>query len=88
MGYIRVIIFTILLLLFIIIGVKQQIDINIMKDQNQELLEQYNQLTYEIEKMQKELDAPMDEDYVERVASDELGYRDPNAQYFYNDQPE
>ncbi len=88
MNYIKIIIFSILILFFIIIGVKQQIDINIMKDQNQELQKQNEQLAFDIEKLQNELDAPMDDEYIEKVASDQLGYRDPNAQYFYNDLPD
>lgn len=59
-----------------------------MKDQNQELQKQNEQLAFDIEKLQNELDAPMDDEYIEKVASDQLGYRDPNAQYFYNDLPD
>lgn len=87
MGYIKIIIFTILLLFFIIIGVKQQIDINIMKDQNLDLKERCEQLIYENEKMRKKLEAPMDEEYIRDAAAKE-GFKDPNAQYFYNDSPQ
>ncbi len=88
MNYIKLVLFTGILLAFMIIGLKQQIDINEIKNQNDDLRQQNEQLSYEIDKLQSELDSPLDEEYIERVASDQLGYKDPNAQYFYNDLPD
>ena len=37
------------------------------------------------ERLQTELDAPVDDEYIEKVAKEKLGYRKPAEIIFYND---
>ena len=41
----------------------------------------------ENEKMQNQLDMPMDDEYIENVASEKLGLKHNEWQYFYSDSP-
>ena len=65
-----------------------QIQINNLSSRVEDLTIQRDELVYENEKLKKELNAPIDDEYIARVAEEELGYKDPNKQYFYNDIPE
>ena len=65
-----------------------QIQINNLSSRVEDLTVQRDELVYENEKLKKELAAPIDDEYIAKVAEEELGYKDPNKQYFYNDIPE
>ena len=70
-----------IIILFLALGIHQQLKINEL-DKTIASLEQ-QALKYENDKKQNELDTPL-EDRMEKEAGS-LGYRDPNAQYYYND---
>ena len=71
------------ILLLLALGIHQQLRINEL-DKTIASLEQQNEtLKYENDKKQNELDTPL-EDRMEMEAGS-LGYKDPNAQYYYND---
>ena len=88
MNYLKQIVFAFVLVLVMVVAIKLQITINDMNEKKQDLIRQRDELAYENEKMQNELDTPMDDEYIAKIASDQLGYKDPNAQYFYNDLPD
>ncbi len=72
-----------LILLFLVLGIHQQLRLNELEKTSKELEERLTDIQHENEKKQNELDTPL-EDQIEKYAND-LGYRDPNAQYYYND---
>ncbi len=73
----------ILILLLLALGIHQQLRLNELEKNNAELQEQLSVSRHENEKKQNELDTPLEEQ-IEKYAG-ELGYRDPDAQYYYND---
>lgn len=73
----------VLILLLLALGIHQQLRLNELEKTNAQLEEQLSVSQYENEKKQNELDTPLDEQ-IEKYAG-ELGYRDPDAQYYYND---
>ena len=87
MNYFKQLAIAFVLLLIMVVAIRLQITINEQNEKKNELTKQRDELVYENEKMQNELDTPIDDEYIARVASDQLGYKDPNAQYFYNDLP-
>ena len=72
-----------IIILFLALGIHQQLKINELDKTIASLEQQYEALKYENDKQQNELDTPL-EDRMEKEAGS-LGYRDPNAQYYYND---
>lgn len=88
MTYIKQIIITFVAILILIIVIMTQIQINNLSTRVDDLTVERDALVYENEKLKKELEAPMDDEYIAKVAEQELGYKDPNKQYFYNDIPE
>ncbi|PWM65149.1 MAG: hypothetical protein DBX61_10820 [Clostridiales bacterium] len=83
MSYLKNIVIIVIIFLLLLLGIKQQLDINELNGNISELEEQLENIKYENEKKQNEIDAPLDEQ-IEEYAK-ENGYRDPDAQYFYND---
>ncbi len=73
----------IVILLLLIIAVKQQLDLNVAQDRADELQKQLDAIEYENEKKQNELDLPFEEQM--KKQAQERGYKDPDAQYYYND---
>ena len=71
-----------------IVALRVQITINESNRTKQEKIEENEALEHENEKMKNELEAPMDDEYIEKVAEEKLDYKDPDKQYFYNDMPE
>ncbi len=87
MNYIKQFVVAVVLIVIMIMAVRIQIQINEGNQKNKTLAEQRDEMKYENEKMKDELDAPIDDEYIEKVASEQLGYKDPTAEYFYNNQP-
>jgi len=88
MSYLRQIIITVVVLLLLVVVIRVQITINELNETKKEKQEMHDELQYENEKLKDELSAPMDDEYIAKIAEEELGYKDPNKQYFYNDIPE
>lgn len=87
MSYIKQFVVAIIIIAVMIVAVRIQITINEANSKKEELTNQRDELKYENEKMKNELETPVDDEYVARIASEQLGYKDPNAQYFYNNLP-
>ncbi len=79
----KIIVVTAVILLLLVFGIKQQLDINSLNDEISQLESQLSQIRYENEKKQNELDMSIEES-MEKQAKEE-GYKDPDARYFYND---
>jgi cell division protein FtsB len=72
------------LVILVFAVIKIQIDLNEMKQKKQELIEQIGDVGDTIEKINIRLDAPVTDDYIERVVRDELKYRMEGEIIFYN----
>ena len=88
MNYIRQIIFIFIVVLMMIVALRVQITINESNRTKEEKMAENEMLIHENEKLKNELEAPMDDEYLEKVAEEKLDYKDPDKQYFYNDMPE
>ncbi len=88
MNYIRQIIFIFIVVLMMIVALRVQITINESNRTKDEKMAENEMLIHENEKLKNELEAPMDDEYLEKVAEEKLDYKDPDKQYFYNDMPE
>ena len=77
------IVMIVIILLLLVLGIHQQLRINELDETMSTLEKQNETLKYENDKKQNELDTPL-EDRMEKEAGN-LGYKDPNAQYYYND---
>ena len=77
------IVMIVIILLLLPLGIHQQLRINELDETISTLEKQNETLKYENDKKQNELDTPL-EDRMEKEAGN-LGYKDPNAQYYYND---
>ena len=77
------IVMIVIILLLLALGIHQQLRINELDETISTLEKQNETLKYENDKRQNELDTPL-EDRMEKEAGN-LGYKDPNAQYYYND---
>ncbi len=87
MSYLKQFVIAVVLVLIMIVAVKLQIDINELNEEKQRLIRERDEIAYENEKMQNQLDMPMDDEYIESVASDKLGLKHNEWQYFYSDSP-
>jgi len=87
MSYLKQFVIVVVLVLIMIVAVKLQIDINELNEEKQRLIKERDEIAYENEKMQNQLDMPMDDEYIESVASDKLDLKYNEWQYFYNDSP-
>ena len=77
------IVMIVIILLLLVLGIHQQLRLNELDETISTLEKQNETLKYENDKKQNELDTPL-EDRMEKEAGN-LGYKDPNAQYYYND---
>ena len=77
------IVMIVIILLLLVLGIHQQLRINELDETISTIEKQNETLKYENDKKQNELDTPL-EDRMEKEAGN-LGYKDPNAQYYYND---
>ena len=71
------------MLVFAVINV--QMKLNDLKKNRQALEEQIEEVKDIIDEVTVRLNAPMDDEYIERVARDELGLRREGEIIFYND---
>ena len=77
------VIMLVIIILLLALGIRQQLRLNELDGNIAALEEQLETISYENEKKQNELDTPLD-DQMEKYAKED-GYKDPDAQYFYND---
>ena len=88
MNYIKQIIFIFIIVLMMIVALRVQISINESNRTKEEKISENEMLLHENEKLKNELEAPVDDEYLKRVAEEKLDYKDPDKQYFYNDMPQ
>lgn len=62
-----------------------QIQFNQLNEDRKLLKEQVKEYSADIEELQAELDAPLDDEYIIRVAREKLGYHLPDEIIYYND---
>lgn len=59
--------------------------VNTLKEKQQDLTQQVAEKQIQVEKLRDEYASEIDDEYIKRVAKEELGYRDPNEVIYYND---
>lgn len=72
----------VIVLLLLLFGIKQQIDINTLEKDNKKLESKLEEWESKVEKLEYELDMS-DEEYLEKEARE--GFLDPDSQHFTND---
>ena len=72
-----------ILLVFAVIHI--QVKLNTLKKNKKALESQVKEVEDVIDEINVRLDAPVTDEYIERVARDELGYRREGEIIFYND---
>ena len=65
--------------------IKLRSDYNDLKEREKDLLAQKEEYMDAIEQLRSELEHPMDNEYIMRVAREKLGYYLPDEIIFYND---
>ena len=80
--------FTLIFIFLFVSVINLQVKLKDLRDQREELLETMEQRQDEIDKLELRIATPIDEEYIERVAREKLGYRMPNEVIFYNDIPD
>ena len=65
-----------------------QVTMNELRAERDALVEKMEQKQDEIDELELRIATPIDEEYIERVAREKLGYRMPNEVIFYNDIPD
>jgi len=87
MSYFKQIVITVVLVLIMVVAVKLQIDINELNEEKQRLIKERDEIAYQNEKIQNELDTELDDEQIEKIASEKLGLKRNDYQYFYSDSP-
>ncbi|MBQ6043408.1 MAG: septum formation initiator family protein [Clostridia bacterium] len=75
--------FILILLVFAVINI--QMKLNTLKQNKKALETQVEEVVDIIDEINVRLDTPVTDEYIERVARDELGYRREGEIIFYND---
>lgn len=87
MSYFKQIVITVVLVLIMVVAVKLQIDINELNEEKERLIKERDEIAYQNEKIQNELDTELDDEQIEKIASEKLGLKHNDYQYFYSDSP-
>jgi len=76
----------VLTLVFLAVAaIKIQLEINELKEKKDTLEERKENYVFSIDKIQNDLNTPVDDDYIIRVAKEKLNLRLPEEIIFYND---
>ena len=76
----------ILILIFLVVSVLNlQVQMNELRGELDARIEKAQLIQDNIDELELRIAAPIDEEYIERVARDQLGYRKPNEIIFVND---
>lgn len=76
----------ILILIFLFVSViNLQVQMKELRSELDTRIEKAQQLQDNIDELELRIAAPIDEEYIERVAREQLGYRKPNEIIFVND---
>lgn len=72
-----------IVLIFSVINI--QMDLNDIKQEKEKLAVQIEKVSDTIDEINIRLDTPLTEEYIERIAREQLGYRKNGEIIFYND---
>ena len=81
-------IFIFVVVLLMIVALRVQITINESNRVKEEKEAELQAIEHDNEKKANELEAPVDDVYIEKVAEEKLDYKDPDKKYFYNEMAE
>lgn len=75
-----------LIFIFLFVSViNLQVEMNELRSVCDDRVEQVEQLQDDVDELELRIAEPIDDEYIERVARDLLGYRKPNELIFVND---
>ena len=82
MGSFKTVIIMVIVILLLLNGIKQQIDINTLEDNNKTLEEKLAEWEAKVERLEYDINMT-DDEYLEKEAKEE--FLDPDSQHFTND---
>lgn len=77
----------IVIIALIVVAFSLQVRTNKLLEENEELKSRLADINYTNEQLEKDLDKEVDDDYVKKVAEDELGLIPPDSKVYYSDLP-
>lgn len=76
----------ILIFIFLFVSViNLQVQMKELREERDKRAQSVQSLSDAIDELELRIATPMDDEYIERIARDKLGYRKPNEIIFYND---
>lgn len=75
----------IVVVLMLVVALRSLIKSNELSERLNVLTEQYEELEYENQRLKNELKKDLDDETIKDIAQSELGYADPEAEYYYSD---
>lgn len=82
MGFLKNVIMIIIIILLLVFGIKQQVDLNSVNDEIKDLEKQLQKVTDEKDRLEYELNMS-DDEYLDKKAREQ--FLDPDAQHFQSD---
>ena len=70
--------------LLLIDALKALIKSNELSEKRDVLITEQEEVEYENQRLSNELEKPLDKETIKDIAQSELGYADPNAEYYYS----
>ncbi len=77
--------FTLVAIFLFVSVINLQVEMNDLREARDARVEKVAQLQDAVDELELRIDMPIDDEYIERIARDELGYRRPNEIIFVND---
>lgn len=77
--------FVMVIVFLAVTAIKIQLEINELEEKKTALNEQIDDYVFSIDKIQNDLNTPVDDDYIIRIAKEKLNLRLPEEIIFYND---
>ena len=74
----------IIIALLLIDALKALIKSNELSEKRDVLIAEHEEVEYENQRLNNELEKPLDDEAIKDIAQKELGYADPNAEYYYS----
>lgn len=80
--------FGLIFIVLLVSVVNMQMDLRELKEKKAVLEEQVKDVEDNIQELNLRLETPLTDEYIERIAKEKLGYRNPNEIIFYNNIPD
>lgn len=77
--------FTLIFIFLFVSVINLQVKMNELREERDLRTERVQQLQDAVDELELRIAEPIDDEYIERVARDQLGYRRPNEIIFVND---